>query len=341
MDRRTLVAGVPVASALAAFGVSQAQAADRPAAVAASAPEIKFPAAVMRVPVNVPPSAGELENVRKKNLAAMVEAIEGVMRANATAKPRIVNFPVLQLTSAQRSVSGVPMSAVAVDLVSKPLDKTVFAPVIEACRRHNCYVATSTQEMVPQMPGRYFHTGVVMGPEGLVLRSPKSQAQSAPEVSYLRDIADEYTKIFGPDSILPVVKTPIGNLACYVEGEAEVLEVSRLVAAKGAEIILHVSLENEETPWMALKQAIAFQCHVYLITGATSRTLYANNPEGKWAGGASTIIGPSGKVLAQKGGQDEGFAVAEIDIGAIAEAKKKYGRNTVPAWNLYTNLYKG
>ncbi|MBL8643956.1 MAG: hypothetical protein JNK21_08475 [Rhodospirillaceae bacterium] len=308
--------------------------------LAATPPPPAYPAAVMRVPVLVPPSAGELENVRDRNLAAMVDAIEGVMRS-AAAKPRIVVFPVLQLTSAQRSVSGVPMSAVAVDLVSKPLDQGIFAPVIAACRRHNCFVATSTQEKVPQMPGRYFHTGLVMGPEGLVLRSPKSQAQSAPEVSYLRDIADEYVKIFGPESILPVAKTPVGNLACYVEGEAEVLEVSRLVAAKGAEVILHVSLENDETPWRAIKQAIAFQCHVYLLTGATSRNLYANNPEGKWAGGAATAIGPDGQVIAEKGGTDEGAALAEIDLAAIVAAKKKFARNTVPAWTLYTRLYKG
>lgn len=307
---------------------------------AETAAQIKYSAAVMHVPVIVPPSGGELENVRAKNVESMVAGIESVMK-NATSKPRIVVFPVLQLTSAQRSVSGVPMSAVALDLVSEHLDKGVFAPVIEACRRHNCYAATSTQEKVPQLPGRFFHTGVVMGPDGLVLRSPKSQAQSAPEVSYLRDIKAEYTKIFGPDSIMPVAKTPIGNLACYVEGEAEVLEVSRLVASKGADLILHVSLENEETPWLALKQAIGFQCHVYLLTGVTSRLIYANNPEGKWSGGSATVIGPDGKVLAQKSGKDEGAAIAEIDLGAITAAKKKYGRNTVPAWNLYTDLYKG
>jgi len=98
---------------------------------------------------------------------------------------------------------------VAVDLISEPLQNSIFAPVVEACRRYDCYVATSTQEKIPQMPGTFFHTGFVMGPEGLVLRSPKSQAQSAPEVSYLKDIARDYERIFGPGSILPVKETPI------------------------------------------------------------------------------------------------------------------------------------
>ena len=132
-------------------------------------------------------------------------------------KPSITHDP---NSTGCRAVSGVPMSAVAVDLVSQPLDKTYFAPVIEACRRHDLLIATSTQEKVPQLPGVYFHTGFVMGPQGLVLRSPKSQAQSAPEVSYLRDLQKDYVRIFGPDSILPVADTKLGKVANLTHEEA-------------------------------------------------------------------------------------------------------------------------
>ena len=297
-----------------------------------------YDAAVMRVPVLVPPSIEALHDVRRRNSENMVEAIENVMSSGED--PRIIVFAVLQYTSARRAVSGVPMEDVAVDLVSDPLDQGIFAPVIEACRRHNCYVATSTQEKVPQLPGTYFHTGFIMGPEGLVLRSPKTQAPSAPTVSYLRDIENEYIKVFGPDSVMPVVKTPFGNLACYVEGEAKVLEASRLLASKGAEVILHTSLEDNETPWQALKQAIGFQCHVYLLTGATSRMIFADEPAGEWQGGSSTIVGPDGGLIAFKGGREEGFAIGEIDLSMIEVAKEEFGKDTVPAWGLYTNLYK-
>ncbi|MEQ8733951.1 MAG: nitrilase-related carbon-nitrogen hydrolase [Rhodospirillaceae bacterium] len=298
-----------------------------------------FPAAVMRIPVLVPPSKDALEDVRRRNAEAMVESIENLMRSTP-AKPRVIVFPVLQYTSARRAVSGVPMETVAVDLVSAHLDQGIFAPVIEACRRHNCYVATSTQEKVPQLPGTYFHTGFIMGPDGLVLRSPKTQAQSAPNVSYLRDIEADYLKVFGPDSVMPVVETPLGKLACFVEGEAEVLEASRLLTSKGADLILHTSLEEGEIPWQALKQAIGFQCHVFLLTGATSRVIMADDPAGEWMDGASTIIGPDGRILASIGGQDEGFAVAEINLADIDAAKQKYARNTVPAWGLYKDLYR-
>ncbi|MBT5242384.1 MAG: hypothetical protein HN793_15455 [Rhodospirillaceae bacterium] len=335
MRRRTLLKSV---TALAAASLAKSQGTAAAESISESGSRPSYQAAVMRVPVLVPPSLDAFNDVRRRNADAMVDAIEMVMRT-AEPKPRIIVFPVLQFTSARRATSGVPMTAVAIDLVSEPLDRGIFAPVIEACRRHNLYVATSTQEKVPQLPGTYFHTGFIMGPEGLVLRSPKVQAPSAPTVSYIRDIEDDYLKAFGPDSIMPVVKTPLGNLACYVEGEAQVLEASRLLASKGAEVILHTSFEDEDVPWKALKQAIGYQCHVYLLTGATSRVVYADNPEGEWAGGSSTIVGPDGHVLAEKGGHDEGHAVAEINLANIDAARAKFGRNTVPAWNLYTDLY--
>ena len=144
-------------------------------------------------------------------------------------------------------------------------------------------------------------------------------------------MGDEYEKAYGPGSILPVVQTPVGKLACYVEAEAEVLEVSRMLESKGAEIILHTSLESDEVPWVGIKQAIGYQCHVYLLTAATSRIIYAKDPAGEWRGGSSTIVGPDGRLLASKGGREEGFAVADIDLTQIAALRKKNGPTTTPA----------
>jgi predicted amidohydrolase len=339
MQRRNFL---KTASALTAAGLSgltsAARAQERETESSRSSGRPSYHAAVMRVSVLVPPSEEAFEDIRRRNMEAMVEHIETAMRSEP--KPRIVVFPVLQYTSARRAVSGVPMEAVAQDLVSKPLDQTIWAPVIAACRRHNCYVATSTQEKAPQLADTYFHTGFIMGPEGLVLRSPKVQAPSAPRVSYIRDIMDDYLAAFGPDSILPVVKTPVGTLACYVEGEAQVLEASRLLASKGADVILHTAMEGDDVPWRALKQAIAYQNQVYLLTGATSRMIYADDPAGQWAGGSSTIADPTGRVLAEIGGRDEGFVTAEVNLNHVDEAREEFSRDTVPAWHLYTDLYQ-
>ncbi len=299
-----------------------------------------FAGAVMRTPVIVPQTAADIADVHRRNAEAMVAAIDGLMKGPGP-KPRLIVFPVLQMVSGRRGGNGIPMSAVAVDLTAAPLDQGLFAPVVAACRRHDCYVATSTQEKSDRLPGRYFHTGFIMGPDGLVLRSPKSQAKSAAEVSYLRDMADEYVRAFGPDSILPVVKTPIGTLGCYIEAEAEVMEAAQLMVAKGAQILVHPSLENDDTPWLAIKQTIGFECQAFLLTGATSRYLDRADPTGGWCRGAATIIGPDGQVIASMGGHDEGAAVGVIDLAAIDKARAKNAGRTAPAWGLYRGLVDG
>jgi predicted amidohydrolase len=67
--------------------------------------------------------------------------------------------------------------------------------------------------------------------------------------------------------------------------------------------------------------------------------IYPDEQVNEWQGGASTIVGPDGQVLAAIGGREEGYAVAEIDLGAIDRAKQEFGRNTRPAWHLYKDLY--
>ena len=340
MGRRGFVLGAPVAGGLMAAGIGSAGAAEpvpvpgaRPAP---RRPDQKVVVAALRVPVIVPPNPEGLAAARTKNAEIMVDEIEKLMKGPGP-KPQLIVFGVLALTSANRAASGLPISGVAVDLEAEPLQKSVFAPVVAACKRHNCYVSTSTQEKSAKMPGKFFHTGFIMGPNGLVLRSPKTQAPSAPEMFYIRDVEEDYKKVFGPDSIMPVVKTPIGTLGCYVEGEAE---VSRTLAKKGADIIVHTSLEGDDIPWLAIKQAIGYQTHTFLVTGTNSRFIGPKPGEILQRGGYSTVVGPTGKILAQKGGTEEGAAIAEINLADIDDAKAKYARTTTPAWNLYTDLYK-
>jgi predicted amidohydrolase len=344
MGRRGFVLGAPAVGGLMAAGIGSAGAAEPAAGPGARPapprrPDQKVTVAALRVPVIVPPSPEGLAAARTKNAEIMVDEIEKLMKGPGP-KPQLIVFGVLALTSANRAASGLPISGVAVDLEAEPLQKSVFAPVVAACKRHNCYVSTSTQEKSAKMPGKFFHTGFIIGPNGLVLRSPKTQAPSAPEMFYIRDVAEDYKKVFGPDSIMPVVKTPIGTLACYVEGEAEVLEVSRNLAHKGADIIVHTSLEGDDIPWLAIKQAIGYQTHTFLVTGTSSRFIGPKPGEILQRAGSSTVIGPTGKVLAQKGGTEEGAAIAEINLADIDDAKAKYSRTTTPAWNLYTDLYK-
>src|SRR4051794_24794557 len=88
--------------------------------------------------------ATQLENA--KRIADQIDRICG----SYDSPPRIVVFPTLCLTGTRRADAGVSMEAVAVELPGEE-----FEAIIEACRRNNCYFASTTQEKTSRLPGRF------------------------------------------------------------------------------------------------------------------------------------------------------------------------------------------
>ena len=333
VSRRRVLAGMVAAPLLS--GVAKLAAAAE-ADGASARPIIR--AAVLRHPQLVPSTVRDLDATYARNAKGMIAEIDKAMAA-AGRKPRLFVFPVLQIHSAgPRGSSGVPIEAVAVDLVSKPLAEGVFAPIVAICKRHDCYVVTTTIEKTPRLPGLYFHTGLIIGPEGLVLRSPKAQAYSTSDITPLREIVDEYANAFGEAAILPVAKTPIGTLGCFVEKEGEVLEAARLLVSKGAEIIVQPSAERDDVPWAAIKQATAYECSTYLLTGTVSRRTFADNAAGVWHPGAATIVSPEGTIIASISGQNEGCVAADLDLNLVA-ARRAARAKAMPVGRLYSKMY--
>ncbi|MFN8533165.1 MAG: nitrilase-related carbon-nitrogen hydrolase [Dehalococcoidia bacterium] len=292
-------------------------------------------AAVVQAPLFGVQSDATAKATQRQNAHRIAEQIDRIVQT-WDPSPRLLVYPVLCLTSPRRSVAGVSMEAVAVELPGEE-----FAPIVEACRRNNCYFASSTQERTSKLPGRFFHTGFLLGPQGLVLRSPKAQAFSAPETTALRDMIDEYEAAFGVGSVLPVAQTELGAFGCLVESELYVPEAARLLRSKGAEIILHPTVESADearAPELALKQAIAFAAGVYWLSAAASRIL-GYPGEAPFLGGTSAIVGPDGKIDAMVGGQGDGVATSAINPARLAMARETLARYTAPAKTLYRGLY--
>ena len=53
-----------------------------------------------------------------------------------------------------------------------------------------------------------------------------------------------YLDAYGYDSLFPVVKTNIGNLACIASEDILYPEVARCLAMRGAEVLLHATSET-------------------------------------------------------------------------------------------------
>ena len=127
-----------------------------------------------------------------------------------------------------------------------------------------------------RFPGRYFHTGFILGPSGLVLRSPKTQAPTSAGITLLKDFHKEYTGHFGSDAILPVAETPLGRLGCLVESEFLIPEATRKLRKKGAEIILHPTAQHDGPgypPYQAVRKSLAYTNGVYWLSAVPSGKL--------------------------------------------------------------------
>lgn len=294
-------------------------------------------AAIVQAAVRPVRDDATARNTMRRNAERIASEIDALME-HTDPPPRLVVYPVLCLTAASRHLSNV-----SIDTVAMPVPGEPFEPILDACRRHRCYFVSSAQEAVPELPGRYFHTGFVLGPEGLVLRSPKAQAYSAPEVTSLRDIYDEYRAVFGPDSVLAVAHTEIGALGCLVESELLVPEATRRLRRSGAEIVVHPSLERspeEGPPYTAMRQAVAYANGVYVLSATTSREVHPSDPiASPWWGASSMAVGPDGRIDAAIGPRAEGVVVATVDPVRLATAREQQARTTEPADVLYRGLY--
>jgi predicted amidohydrolase len=292
-------------------------------------------AAVVQAAVRYVTSEDTAKATQHANALRIAEQIDRIVQTYDP-PPRLLVYPVLVLTGGRRE-TGIQMETVAIEL---PGDE--FQPIVDACRRNNCYFASSAQEKTSWLPGRYFHTAFVLGPEGLVLRSPMAQAFSAPETTALRDMFEEYEAAFGARSVQPVARTELGTIGCLIQAEQFVPEAARVLRAKGAEIIVHPNIEFANpgrVDSLAVRQTLALTSGVYFLSAATSRVI-GYGEEAVFLGGRSAIIGPEGYVDAVGGPACDAVLVGTIDPERLRAVREKFARITEPAARLFRDLYQ-
>ncbi len=281
----------------------------------------------------------------RKNIQVISDLVRQVI-TTATAQLRLIVLPVLSFTGIGEAQFkfGVKevfkIEEVAIDLTGDPrLD-----PLRKLCAEFQCYLASTCVEKVKELPGRYFHSGFVIGPDGLVLRAPKLQAATSTGITLLQDFYAEYSKQFGADALFPVAETQIGCLGCVVANDFLVPEASRMLRKKGAEIIVHPTAEQEgpkHPPYMALRQSQAYTNGVYWLSAAPSReviTAQGKQLEARYGGGSS-IIAPDGALMAVMKGREEGHVTARIDLNLLQSYRELQDKHTTPAHKLYRDMY--
>ena len=144
------------------------------------------------------------------------------------------------------------------------------------------------------------------------------------------DVMDQYVEMYGADALLPVARTPYGNIATSsVQKEPELF---RAFAMKGAEIILRTATGGF-SPWDIQATAGYNQVYVAVCNNAVS----PENPgfyEDAGSGG-SAIYDPRGDILAEANTKFETLVSAQIPI----EAFRARHRQPIVHMELYRDVF--
>ncbi|MFO1455058.1 MAG: nitrilase-related carbon-nitrogen hydrolase [Steroidobacteraceae bacterium] len=190
---------------------------------------------------------------------------------------------------------------------------------------NSLYLAGNAYEIDDAFPQLYFQTCFVIGPDGdHCLRYRRLISMYGPTPL---DVWDRYVDTYGPDSIFPVARTPIGNLAAIASEEILYPEIARCHAMRGAEVLLHSSAEFA-SPRTTVKEACriarAIENMAYVVS-ANSASIEDTGIPSATTDAMSKIVDFRGMVLAESGHGETIVANAEVDLAALRRHRLRPG----------------
>jgi predicted amidohydrolase len=209
------------------------------------------------------------------------------------------------------------------------IDGVEYAELGIIANQNQVYLSGNAYELDDNFPDIYFQTSFIISPDGdVILRYRRLNSMFAPTP---HDVWDKYLEIYGYESLFPVVKTEIGNLACIASEEILYPEIARCLAMRGAEIICHSSSEvgsNQLTQKNVAKLARAIESMAYVVSANSAGMGGIAIPFAS-TDGASKVIDYRGLLLAEAGYGESMVANADIDLPAL-----RYFRNRPAMGNL-------
>ncbi|GIX32764.1 MAG: hypothetical protein KatS3mg125_0720 [Lysobacterales bacterium] len=151
------------------------------------------------------------------------------------------------------------------------------------------------------------------------------------------DVLDRYIEMYGLDAVIPITRTPLGNIATSsIQREPELF---RAMAIKGAEIILRTA-SGGFTPMDIAATSLYNQVYTAICNNAVS----PDNPGffDDAGSGGSAIYGPDGRPIAEARSAFEQLITARIPI---AEFRQRHRQPVVhmelylPVFNAYRNQF--
>jgi predicted amidohydrolase len=212
----------------------------------------------------------------------------------------------------------------------------------EIAKRNGVFLSGNAYEVDPNFQDIYFQTSFIISDEGqFILRYRRLNSMFAPTP---HDVLDKYIQVYGYESLFPVVKTKIGNLACIASEEILYPEIARCLMMRGAEIICHSSSEVGSpllTQKNVAKLARAIENMAYVVS-ANSAGMGGTSIPFASTDGSSKIVDYKGLVLVEAGSGESMVANADIDLPALRYFRQRPAMGNLIArqrFELYAQSY--
>lgn len=281
---------------------------------------------------------------RDESEVAMLRTIERIERQIA-ASVGLLGRDTLLVVVPEYFLTGPPVDETVEQWREKSaldIDGRIYEALSGMVQRQQIYFSGNAYEQDPFFPELYFQTNFIIGPSGdVLLRYRRLNAMFTPTP---HDVWELYLDAYGYDSLFPVVKTNIGNLACIASEDILFPEVARCLAMRGAEVLIHSTAEMGSpllTQKNIAKQARAIENMAYVVS-ANSGGIVGSVLPGNTTDGGSKIIDPRGLVLAEAAYGESIVANADINLASLREFRQRSAIGNLLARQrpeLYTESY--
>lgn len=239
---------------------------------------------------------------KQENLKKSIDFVEEAAHKRAD----LVCFPEFQMAFSPGSQSASQLASLA-----EPVDGNFIAMLSRAAKKNRVgIVATIYERSDNKRLHRVYDTAVVISPRGTIL--------SAYRKLHLYNALGfrEEAKLMPGKRLEEPVKTKAGNVGVMICYDLRFPEMSRILAVKGAEVLVAPSAwvqgKMKEEHWQTMIKARAIENGSYVVAPDQVGNIYC---------GRSMAVDPFGVVLVDMG-QREGVEVVEIDRSHIRQTRK-------------------
>jgi len=226
----------------------------------------------------------------------ILEKIRNLTISAAAKGASLIVFPELSLTGLMKTTAEIVPgpSTKALAATAKKLGVYVVAGLLEKCNK------------------KFYNTAVLFGPGGIVGKYRKIHPWYPSEAQ---------VPVQPGDDGYPVFNTNIGRIGMMICYDAWFPEPARVMALKGAEIIVVPTITGLHSAFDYILKTRALENHVWIVAANGIATLEDKGVAWKVIG-RSQIVSISGEVLAEASCEKEETIYARIDVKAASQNKQ-------------------